>query len=57
MSRQTTTPHQRVARCLGYAGNFGGFLSLQANEITKLHQLGLMRFEPGEAVQGVIERE
>ena len=41
----------------GNAEDFGGFLDLQAEEVTEFDQFGLFRLERGELVQSFVKRE
>lgn len=42
---------------LGDSEDFRGFFNFQADEITQLHQLRLLRLEFGETVERIVERE
>jgi len=42
---------------LGDAKHFGGFRDFHADEVAELHQLGLLRLQFGEAIQGIAQSE
>ena len=41
----------------GDAQHVGGFFNLQPDEITELHQLGLLRFKFGETIESIVQGE